>query len=162
MNPLSLALRQGGVEPLTPTLTRALSAPPGGAASARMTARRSTRCEETMVMKRCTGLPGILLLAATLAACAGDGQPDPMSWPGRGTFSSGGPAATLLAEQDELPGSPRVVRALGRISGSTTTLLAQSVALEDQGTLSQVDLTPLTRQQVDRERVLRPGRACCR
>lgn len=104
-------------------------------------------------MKQMHRLPGILLVAATLAACAGDGQPEPDVLARAGDhLLRVEPAATLLAEQDELPGQPEVVRALADL-WIDYTLLAQA-ALEDS-TLSQVDLTPLTRQQVDRERVLR-------
>lgn len=98
-------------------------------------------------------LPGILLAAGVLAACAGDGQPeaDVLARAG-GHLLRIEPAAALLAEQDELPGQPEVVRALADL-WIDYTLLAQA-ALEDS-TLSQVDLSPLTRQQLDRERVLR-------
>ncbi len=104
-------------------------------------------------MKHMHRLPGILLVAATLVACAGDGQPEPDVLARAGDhLLRVEPAATLLAEQDELPGQPEVVRALADL-WIDYTLLAQAARADS--TLSQVDLTPLTRQQVDRERVLR-------
>jgi len=109
--------------------------------------------EETMVMRRMRGFMGILLAMGALAGCAGDAQPDPDVLARAGNqFLRVEQAATLLAEQNELPGQPEVVRALADL-WIDYTLLAQA-AVEDS-TLSQVDLSPLARQQVDRERVLR-------